>query len=173
MTTVKGFLTIGHGRRTLAEFNGLLKTYGVKCLVDVRSIPFSRFNPQYNRKALDENLSHQNISYMFMGDTLGGRPKDDASYDENHNINYQKLKTRPFFKSGMSKLRELSLKEEVTVLMCSESDPAQCHRCKLIGAELVKEGYDVMHIDKDGALKTHDEIRRRIKGEKQTRMFDE
>jgi uncharacterized protein (DUF488 family) len=158
MEKVKGFLSIGHGRRTITELNGLLKTYGVQCLVDVRSIPFSRFNPQYNRKALEENLRHQDITYLFMGDTLGGRPKDEAAYDENNKIDYEKLKTRPYFKAGIAQLDQLATADRVTALMCSESDPAQCHRCKLIGVVLEEKGMPVLHIDQHGKLKTQQEV---------------
>jgi uncharacterized protein (DUF488 family) len=90
--------TIGHGNRKAPDFLALLKEYGIKYLVDVRSIPHSRFHPQFNRNALESFLSQHDIRYVFMGDELGGRPKDVSCYDMEGKIDYDRLKTKDFFK---------------------------------------------------------------------------
>lgn len=162
--------TIGHGRRKISELITLLKNYEVRRIVDVRSVPFSRFNPQYNQKALAAALHHEKVEYIFMGDTLGGRPKDPYCYDEKGKPDFDRIKVKPFFLSGISALKE-TYGNSRAAIMCSESDPAQCHRCKLIGEVLQAQNVRVLHIDKDGSLKTQDEVIQRISNKNQPRLF--
>jgi uncharacterized protein (DUF488 family) len=154
----KPIYTIGHGARKAEEFLGLLKRYGIEYLVDVRSQPFSRYHPQFSQNNLKAFLEENNVRYVFMGDTLGGRPKDPGCYDENGKINYEKVKTKDFFKEGMERLKTAYKKNLDVAIMCSERDPAQCHRYHLISSVLDAELIDVMHIDQHGQLKTQHEV---------------
>jgi len=81
--------TIGHGDRTIEDFIDLLRRYGIALVVDVRSQPYSRWVPQFNRELLIHDLHHAGIKYHFMGNTLGGRPADPSLYDtEEDRIDY-------------------------------------------------------------------------------------
>jgi len=145
--------TIGHGRRNSEDFLALLKKYDIEYLIDVRSLPFSRFNPQYNQKALKNSLHENGIHYVFMGDTLGGRPKDPSCYNEAGKIDYEILKTKDFFKEGIKRLKAAFEKDVKAALMCSETKPEECHRSKLIGVALSVENIAFSHIDETGDLK--------------------
>ncbi len=162
--------TIGHSTRPAEDFLALLKTYGIQYLVDVRSIPRSRFNPQYNQKALKQFLESNGIAYVFMGDELGGRPQDEACYDSRGHVNYQVLKEKVFFKNGIERLKTAYHKKLTIALMCSESKPQDCHRSRLIGAALSEEQVEVRHIDEKGDMKSQQEVMQLVKGN-QTDLF--
>jgi uncharacterized protein (DUF488 family) len=144
--------SIGHGTRPAEEFVQLLQKYNVVYLIDVRSTPRSRYNPQYNQTTLDAILSEHDMKYVFMGDTLGGRPKDEACYDSKGKIDYQMLASRDFFKEGVDRLKVAADKKLPAAIMCSERKPQDCHRSKLIGKMLLEEGVNIKHIDENGDL---------------------
>ncbi|WP_207510671.1 DUF488 domain-containing protein [Longitalea luteola] len=148
----KPLYTIGHGRRGSADFLALLKKYGINYLVDVRSFPFSRFNPQYNQNALKRFLEEHAVTYVFMGDELGGRPKDASCYSHGK-IDYEKVKTKDFFKKGIDRLKTAYSKDLDLAIMCSESKPEECHRARLIGRALALDRIIVHHIDETGNIK--------------------
>ena len=150
--------TIGHGARKAEDFLELLKRYAIAFLVDVRSQPFSRYHPQFSPKNLQAFLEENNIRYVFMGDTLGGRPKDPTVYDEDGKINYNKVKTTAFFQEGIERLKNAYKKNLPVAIMCSERDPAHCHRYHLIATVLDAELIEIMHIDEKGNLKTQSEV---------------
>lgn len=154
----KPIYTIGHGARKAEEFLTLLKRYGIRYLVDVRSQPYSRYHPQFSQNNLKAYLEENDIRYVFMGDTLGGRPKDAGCYDEDGKINYEKVKTKDFFKEGIERLKTAYKKNLDVAIMCSERDPAQCHRYHLIAKVLDAETIKVMHIDDKGLLKSQWEV---------------
>src|SRR5688572_8572942 len=110
--------TIGHGARKAEDFLELLKRYKIAYLVDVRSQPFSRYHPQFTQKTLQTFLEENDIRYVFMGDTLGGRPKDPTCYDEDGKINYNKVKTKEFFQEGIGRLKTAYKKNLPVAIMC-------------------------------------------------------
>jgi uncharacterized protein (DUF488 family) len=150
--------SIGHGTRPLEVFIGLLKEHGIEYLIDVRSRPFSRFNPQYNRKALEQRLAVDGIRYVFMGDTLGGRPEDPTCYTAEGRADYDVMRTKAFFLAGMERLLVAHRKDCAVAMMCSESKPGECHRSRLIGQALAEVNVPVVHIDEAGILRTHEAI---------------
>lgn len=150
--------SIGHGRRPIEEFVALLKQYNITHLADVRSIPLSRFNPQYNRSRLQRSLSENDINYTFMGDELGGRPKEASCYNEKGRVDYGRVKETKFFREGIEALREAFAKDLRLAIMCSESRPCECHRSRLIGTVLKIEGITIIHIDEKGVLQTQETV---------------
>jgi uncharacterized protein (DUF488 family) len=99
-----GILTVGYGRRTLAEFISLATAAETEYLVDVRTSPYSRFKPEFSRKPLSAELERHGIRYVFMGATLGGRPNDPACYDEDGRVDYRRCRVRPAFLEGLASL---------------------------------------------------------------------
>jgi uncharacterized protein (DUF488 family) len=152
--TSRQLYSIGHGTRPAAEFLALLQKYGVDYLIDVRTLPFSRFNPQYNQKALNAFLGANNIRYVFMGDSLGGRPKDAGCYNEKGKIDYSLLEKKPYYREGLERLQTAFQKGIRAAIMCSERKPRDCHRFKLIGKSLFEMGIEVQHIDESGELRS-------------------
>jgi len=150
--------TIGHGTRPINELLDLLKKYGIDYLADVRTQPYSKFNPQYNRESLHCSLNQQNIKYIYLGDALGGRPQDPSCHDSMGRVDYNLVRQQDFFKNGIERLRSAHEKQLKVALLCSERKPELCHRSKLIGRTLQDENIPVRHIDEQGELKTQDQL---------------
>ena len=149
----KPLYTIGHGNRKPEDFLALLKDFGIEYLIDVRSQPYSKFNPQFNQNDLKFFLERNGIKYVFMGDTIGGRPTDTSCYDKEGKVDYEAVKMKEFFLNGINRLKTAYNKNINVVIMCSESKPCECHRSKLIGKVLNKDKIVLKHIDEKGKLK--------------------
>jgi uncharacterized protein (DUF488 family) len=145
--------TIGYGGRTLEGFVDLLPRYEIEVLVDVRSQPYSRYQRHFSKKPLAEHLPQIGVEYLWMGDGLGGRPDDPACYP-NGAISYERCQERPAYQEGIAHLVELA-RERRCAVMCSEGRPQACHRARLIGETLAKQGVLVLHIDENGELREH------------------
>ena len=153
-------LTVGHSNHPLETFVSLLQQHGVETLADVRSMPYSRFNPQFNRKSLDAALQAQGIAYCFMGQALGGRPEDRSCY-ENGRVRYDRLAQTPLYRGGIEQVIETAEIERIA-LMCAEKEPLDCHRTLLVGRSLAACGVAVAHILADGTLEPHDDTMDRL-----------
>jgi uncharacterized protein (DUF488 family) len=143
--------TIGHGTRPLSTFLDLLEKFHIDFLIDVRSIPWSAFNPQYRQTTLAHALQQRNIRYVYMGDALGGRPTDPSCYSGGK-VNYEALQQKDFFLQGIERLKAAHEKDVRAALLCSESNPAKCHRSRLIGRFLHQQNIPLQHIDENGTL---------------------
>ena len=143
--------TIGHSDHTTAEFVDLLRRHGITLVVGVRSQPYSRWAPQFNRETLARDLQEAGIAYRFMGDALGGRPADPTLYDPGQERpDYRRVEQTPAYQAGIDQLLDLAGTEQAAV-MCSEGDHRRCHRHLLITQTLLGRGVRVLHIQSDGA----------------------
>jgi uncharacterized protein (DUF488 family) len=149
--------TIGHGNKIIETFLDELKAYDIKYLVDVRSKPFSKWSPHFNKDILSDCLNTINIKYVNMGDLLGGLPKNRDLYDDGKVV-YSKVSTSAPFEKGIQRIVTASNKKLNIAMMCSETDPEQCHRSKLIGGELAKLNIAVIHIKAINNIITQDEL---------------
>lgn len=145
--------TIGYGSRSLDELVATLRRYNIEYLIDVRSQPYSKHKPEFGKAALEHEVRERGLRYVFMGDTLGGRPKD-AQYYSGEKVDYVKLREASFYKEGIARLQTALVKGLLVALMCSEGKPQECHRSKLIGVTLEAMGIEVRHIDENGELRT-------------------
>jgi uncharacterized protein (DUF488 family) len=140
--------TIGHSTRSIDEFVELLKTYSVTQLVDIRSVPGSRHNPQYSQKAFKESLESRDISYTYMKRLGGWRrgPSDDknAAWRNKSFRSYADYMQTDDFAEGINALIDSS-KNASTAIMCAEAVPWRCHR-SLVGDALVVRGIEVRDI---------------------------
>ena len=142
--------TIGHSDHTTAAFIDLLHHHAITRVVDVRSQPYSRWAPQFNRETLARDLEDAGIAYRFMGDALGGRPANPALYDPGQERpDYERMAQTPAYLLGIDQLLELARSERVTV-MCGEGDHRHCHRHLLVAQTLLARGARVLHIQPDG-----------------------
>lgn len=154
--------TIGYGDRPWEDFIDRLRRHDVHFLIDVRSQPKSRL-PEFNADALHILLSKAGIRYVFMGDALGGKPEDPSCYVDGK-VDYARCELRPAFRAGLERLRRAFAGGHRVALMCSELDPERCHRSKLIGQALAREGIELTHIDRDGERVSHQVVIGRITG---------
>jgi uncharacterized protein (DUF488 family) len=146
--------TIGHGNREIEALINLLNQNSITVLIDVRSLPYSRFHPQFRQSNLKHSLESVGITYLWFGKELGGRPADPSLY-HNGKANYRAIKETEIFKVGIQRVLQL-VKENIKVtLICSESNPNDCHRKHLIANELVAFGITVLHINKVGVIEQH------------------
>lgn len=155
--------TIGYGARTLEELVAALKAHRIEYLLDVRSSPYSKFKPEFTKEALEAALKARGIRYVFVGDTLGGQPRDPDCYTDGK-VDYEKVRQQPFFQAGLERLRKAYEQRLRAALMCSEGRPEQCHRSKMIGEALAAAGIPVAHIDEDGHLLTQTQVMNRLTG---------
>jgi uncharacterized protein (DUF488 family) len=158
--------TIGHSNITQELFIEILKSFKINLIVDVRSSPYSKFVPHFNRENIKKTFKENSVKYIFLGDYIGGKPKSKKYY-ENGKVNYDLIAKSENFKEGIDKVMGLS-KDNNMVLMCSEEDPYNCHRHHLITQTLLKNGLKVTHIRKEGKT---DKIIRADKKDIQKTLF--
>lgn len=149
--------TIGHSNHSAKKLAGLLKEHGIEVLVDTRSRPYSRHAPHFNTRDIEATVLGYGIGYLFLGRELGGRPEEEEFYDAKGRVNYSLVeKTQPFL-DGIHRL-EKEIRSRRVALLCSEEDPARCHRRLLVGRVLRERGFAVRHIRGDGSVQTEGEV---------------
>jgi uncharacterized protein (DUF488 family) len=156
----KELFTIGHSNHGMFDFLRLLRSHGVNALVDVRSHPYSRLHPQFNRKVLAADLRKAKIAYVFLGQELGARRVETACYVDGR-ADYGSIAKLPIFQEGLQRVRE-GIRQYRIALMCAERDPIDCHRVILVCRHLRKEGITLKHIREDGSLETHADLETRL-----------
>lgn len=156
--------SLGHGTRNIEVFSSLLKEHDISYVVDVRTRPASRFNPQYNKAALSDFLKNNGMRYVYMGDSLGGRPSDTSCYDEEGRVDYAKVMEKKFFLDGIKRLETAYTQNLRIACFCSEISPCDCHRSKLIGVMLEKLNIPMVHINKTGQLENQETVINRVLG---------
>jgi len=154
--------TIGHSTHQIDYFVELLKEYSVNCVIDVRSLAASTYNPQFNKEPLSNYLKKNGITYQHFADEFGARHSDPDLLDEDGKVDFEKIRKSWNFKNGVERLWLAMDKGFIIALMCSESEPFDCHRFSMISIALEKDGFDVQHILKDKALKSNAELEKQL-----------
>jgi len=146
------FYSIGHSNVPIERLIALLSQHAIAALCDVRSMPYSRYNPQFNRETLADNMHLAGIAYRFTDDSLGGKPAVDTLRTEDGALpDDAKIAASPIFNRGIEQLIVLGARQP-TAFMCSEADYRSCHRHKLIAPALIERGVIVLHILPDGGI---------------------
>jgi uncharacterized protein (DUF488 family) len=138
----------------------ILKTNQVSAVADIRSEPYSGFNPQFGRESLKAALETAGMDYVFLGDELGAHPKDPACYKGNK-VQYKLMAKTRLFQHGLKRVVTGSVRHRIA-LMCAEKEPLECHRSVLISLALEALGMDVSHILEDGTVETQNETMNRL-----------
>lgn len=152
--------TIGHSNLEIGKFVALLKQHGIQAIADVRSSPYSQYNPQFNRELLQKSLQEHGIAYVFLGQELGARRSERECYLEGR-ADYGLISQTPAFKRGIERVAQGAAKMRVA-LMCAEKDPIECHRCILVTPHLRQQGLQVLHVLSDGSLEDHVQTEKRL-----------
>ena len=139
--------TVGHSNHPIERFVGLLKKAGVKLLVDVRSMPFSRRFPHFSREPLAKSLGEAGIDYLWEGQALGGKPRA----------------ARADFEAGLDRIIERSASTALC-LMCAEKEPLDCHRTLLVSRGLAARGTAIEHLLADGTCRPHAQVEETLLG---------
>ena len=153
--------SIGHSSQTQEEFLALLSLHGVNCIVDVRSVPASKYSPQFNQENLKWFLKGHDVHYLFFGEEFGAR-RTDCIDEKVGQVNFEWAVETTNFKQGVVRLMNGLTKGFNIALMCSEADPLECHRFSLVSRYFYDNGLDVQHILKDGNLVSHAKLEKEM-----------
>lgn len=151
--------TIGHSTHATDYFVGLLKQHKVTAVCDVRSHPYSRHNPQYNKEQIASALKANNISYVFLGKELGARSDNPRCY-VNGKLHYEKLINEPLFQQGLARLKH-GMSQYSIALMCAEKDPITCHRVIFVTRQ-IRLQFTIKHILEYGRIESNAEAETRL-----------
>ncbi len=151
--------TIGHSNLAMDRLLELLRRYEISVVVDVRSTPYSRHNPQFNRETFDQAVQDAGLRYLHEGNHLGGAPTDPSCYvrvdtgggasRETRQVDYRLVTEKPWFQEAMNALTDL-IRTERVVLLCAEENPEGCHRQHLLAPALIGRDVEVLHIRATG-----------------------
>ena len=142
--------TIGHSNHAIERFVGLLRQHGVEEVADVRTHPHSRYVPQYNAGPLRDTLARCGIRYTHLR-ALGGKPEDPLLRRPDGTPDYDRIQASHAFAEAIDALVSRACERRVA-LLCAESDPAECHRERLIAPVLRARDIAVWHILPDGTI---------------------
>ena len=149
--------TVGHSTHSLEVFFELLVAHSIKAICDIRTTPKSKWAPQFNIENLKNLLPQKDISYFYLGQSLGGRPENVEFYDNRGFCLYSKVAESSLFQVGLEKVVVAS--ENVNLaLMCAEEDPVTCHRHLLVGRVLGDSGRLINHIRADGTIENYTQV---------------
>jgi uncharacterized protein (DUF488 family) len=151
---------VGHSNHPIEKFIGLLTANGITAVADVRSRPFSRRHPQFNKERLAAQLTQHGIAYVFLGKELGARSEDPSCYEEGK-VQYPRLAATAAFKAGIERVLAGAEKFRIA-LMCAEKEPLDCHRTLLVSRALEKTGASIVHIMADGSVEMQDKTMSRL-----------
>jgi uncharacterized protein (DUF488 family) len=160
--------TIGHSNVPVEDLIQRLRRYEIQTLIDVRSAPYSKYAPQFNREALKQILEESHsITYRFAGEQLGGRPKDPTCYKQGivpdgkanylELVDYAEVAKRDWFRQAIDRLVMIASQQRAAI-MCSEEDPLRCHRHHLIARALHGMGVQVLHIQQDALIDAEEDL---------------
>jgi uncharacterized protein (DUF488 family) len=152
--------TVGHSNHSIEKFISLLTANGITAVADVRSRPFSRRHPQFNKERLAAALTQHGIAYVFLGQELGARSEDPSCY-ENGKVQYSRLAATPAFNAGIERVLAGAAKFRVA-LMCAEKEPLDCHRTLLVSRALESAGASIAHILADGSVEPQEKTMSRL-----------
>jgi len=154
--------TIGHSNHSLAHLLELLRPHNISNVIDVRSSPYSKYSPQFNKDVLEAALPNACLRYLYWGRELGARRSEPACYVDGH-AKYDRIAQLPVFREGLHRILDLAAGTE-SAIMCSEADPITCHRAVLICPELTKAmpALKIVHILGDGTIETHEDAQQRL-----------
>ena len=127
----------------------------VGMVTDVRSSPYSRYVPHFNKNVLEGTLQKAGIAYVYLGGELGGRPVDPSCYDENGQVMYDRVADTDLFNNALDLVMRTADDHRIA-LMCAEKEPLECHRTLLVAKALVERGLVIEHILADGGLESHE-----------------
>ncbi|CAA7623400.1 DUF488 family protein [Magnetospirillum sp. UT-4] len=166
--------TIGHSTHSAERFLAMLKGAGITAVADVRSVPYARHTPQFNRPALKDALKAEGIAYSFLGESLGARPADRACYRDGVAA-YDLIAATTAFRDGLDRVLQGASSYRIA-LMCAEKEPLDCHRAVLVARHLAKLGAGIRHILADGTVETQEHLEGRLlkmTGQDTADLFDD
>ncbi|WP_459481796.1 DUF488 domain-containing protein [Clostridium saccharoperbutylacetonicum] len=146
--------TIGHSNYAVEKLIHMLKHYNINCVVDIRGIPYSKYNIQYNKETIAETLKEAGFLYIYMAKEFAANRENKRSYNKEGYSDFEKVITEIEFLNGIERLRKGCEKGYRIALLGAMQDPIRCHRSILVGRALSNEGFNVKHILDDYTVAT-------------------
>lgn len=154
--------SVGHSNQSVEAFLEEIQSFRINCIVDVRSVPYSKFTPQFNAESLGAILKQNGINYLPFGKEFGARRTDAFDYDNflsagfpDNQVVFELAAKSPSFLAGVERIRVGLSKGFRIALMCSEADPLECHRFSFVSRYFFEQGYNVIHILSKDQSETH------------------
>ena len=158
----KQCFTIGYGNYPIDRFITFLQNISCDVIIDVRSSPYSRFNPHFNRENLEKSLHRRDIGYRYMGDRIGGRYLDPGLLFPDGTVNYKNVQNTKKFQEGITDLLSIISSGKTVALMCAEKEPERCHRFALISPVLQAKEISVIHIRPEGKEQPNEDLEQEL-----------
>lgn len=173
--------TIGYATKEIDAFIELLKKHGITCLIDVRTSPFSKAFPDFDKNALKAKLNKNNILYAHFGEEFGARRSEYEAYsityslkgERKDQVDFQKVYNLPVFQKGVERVFN-ALRQNYTVcLMCSEKHPVDCHRFWMVGYYFANLSYplEIINIISEDETQSYQDVLNSVELNKEKQKF--
>ena len=143
---------IGHSNYPYEKLIEMIKEYGIDCVVDIRETPYSKYNTQYNREVLRENLKSSGFTYVYMGHEFGAKRQTKESYNDDGYADFEKVIKEELFLKGIERITKGLQMGYKIVLLGAMQEPIRCHRSIMLGKYLNEKGFDVKYIMHEGNI---------------------
>jgi uncharacterized protein (DUF488 family) len=150
--------TIGHSNYPVEKLIDMLMYYHINCVVDIRGIPYSKYNVQYNKESIAETLKEAGFLYIYMAKEFAANRQNKISYNREGYCDFEKAANEQEFLNGINRLKSGCEKGYNIALLGAMQDPIRCHRSILVGRSLRKNGFNVKHILDDYSLASQEDI---------------
>lgn len=152
--------TVGHSSHAIDDFVAMINSHDIGVIADIRSVPYSRYRPQFARPALVESLQRAGLSYVYLGEELGGVPSSRVQA-QMQGSGYAAMAQTPAFLQAIARIARGRERYRIA-LMCAERDPLDCHRALLVGRSLAANGMPVEHVHADGSTESQMRLEGRL-----------
>lgn len=150
--------TLGHSNYSVERLVDMMKKYNINCVIDIRGIPYSKYNVQYNKETIQKTLRNLGFTYIYMAKEFAAKRETKISYNKEGYADFRKVIKEETFRHGIERLKKGIDMGYKIVLLGAMQEPIRCHRAILVGRELDKEGFQVKHILHDYTLANQREI---------------
>ena len=150
--------TIGHSNYDLSRLVDMLNKYNINCVVDIRGIPYSKYNVQYNKEAIQKTLNDLGFTYIYMAKEFAAKRDSKISYNKEGYADFHKVINEESFKNGIERLKIGISKGYRIALLGAMQEPVRCHRSILVGRYLRDNNINVKHILDDYSIASQEEI---------------
>jgi len=154
--------TLGHSNYSLERLIDMLKHFDINCVVDIRGTPYSKYNVHFDKETIKYSLTKAGFTYIYMAEEFAAKRINKISYNSEGYSDFEKVVQEEAFKRGVERLKNGINKGYRIVLLGAMQDPIRCHRSILVGRELEKLGFNVMHILDDYSIKDQKYIDERV-----------